>query len=77
MVHVAEGAIDHAGDELAAGDEEGVDGDQLTPLVMGGHFSNVHRNCHRGNAWKGNEWPVSHGHKQKKNFVRLCKILMQ
>lgn len=50
MLQVAESTIDHAGNELATGDEEGVDSDQLTSLVRGGHFSNVYRNCHRGNA---------------------------
>lgn len=48
--HVAEGAVDHARDELPAGDEERVDGDQLTSPVRGGHFGDVDRNRHGGNA---------------------------
>lgn len=47
---IAESSVDHAGYELAPGDEEGVDSDQLTSEVRGGNFSNVDRNRHGGDA---------------------------
>lgn len=50
---IAESSVDHAGYELAPGDEEGVDSDQLTSEVRGGNFSNVDRNRHGGDAWLG------------------------
>lgn len=53
MAQIAESPIDHAGNELAAGDEKGVDSYELTSEVRGGNFSNVYRNCHGGNAWQG------------------------
>lgn len=53
VTHVAESSINHTGNELATGDEEGVDSDQLTSLLRGGNLSNIYGNCHRGNAWGG------------------------
>lgn len=50
MGQITKGTIDHTCDELASSDEEGVDGDELAPLVRGGHFGNVDRNCHGGDA---------------------------
>ncbi|TNN55189.1 hypothetical protein EYF80_034634 [Liparis tanakae] len=54
---VAEGAVDEAGSELSAGDEEGVERYQLTPEVGRRRLSDVHRHRHRGDAYKHRETP--------------------
>lgn len=50
-MHVAEGAVDEAGGELSPGDEERVDGHQLTPEVRWRRLGNVHRHRHGGHPW--------------------------
>lgn len=50
VLQVAEGAVDDAGSELSAGDEEGVNGHQLPPEVGRGRLGDVHGHCHRGDT---------------------------
>lgn len=67
MGQIAEGTVDQTGDELAASDEEGVDGDELSSLMGGGHFSYVDRDCHGGDAWGGDQ--------QKEATLKLPAVL--
>lgn len=46
MLHITEGPIDEAGNELACCDEKRVDGDQASSQVGWRGFSDVHRNGH-------------------------------
>lgn len=61
VLQVAEGAVYDAGGELASGDEEGVDRHQLTPEVGRRGLGDVHRHCHRGDAYTTGEreWEVT------------------
>lgn len=47
---VAKSTVDQAGYQLATGDEERVDGDQLASLVGWRNFRNVYGNRHRSNS---------------------------
>lgn len=56
-MHVAEGAVNETGGELSPGDEERVDGHQLTPEVRWRRLGNVHRHRHGGDTWTAeNRW---------------------
>lgn len=49
--HVGEGGVDEVGDELAAGDEEVVDGDEAASRGGRGDLGHEHGHNVRGHAW--------------------------